>query len=61
MNPRTVWRRTSTPTHGRATATQDYYALTTHWQVDLCLPIAFNILVTYFLVFISNCCNYGSN
>lgn len=31
MNLRTVWRRTSTQTHGQATATQENYALTTHW------------------------------
>lgn len=33
MNLRTVWRRTSTQTHGQATATQENYALTTHWYI----------------------------
>lgn len=38
MNPRTVWRRTSTQTHGRGTATLGSYARTTHWYAAAINP-----------------------
>lgn len=42
MNPRTVWRRTLTQTHGRATATPGSYARTTRWYaaaVNACVVL----------------------